>query len=112
MTSLQVCRQAMDVLKEVCKEINIPIAPEKSQGPVTLVEFLELTLDIDFMVVRVPLDKLRDRSNLLCKMIKNRKATSWELQSLAKLNFMVKAVSAGKCFIKGIYQAQAGIPHH
>ena len=46
-------------------------------------------------------------------MIKTRKATSWKLQSLtSKLNFIAKAVLAGKCFMKGVYQAQAGIPHH
>ena len=46
-------------------------------------------------------------------MIKTRKATSWELQSVAgKLNFIAKAVPAGKCFIKCVYQAQASIPHH
>ena len=44
-----VCSQTMNVLKQVCEEIQMPIAPEKSEGPATMVEFLGLTLDTDNM---------------------------------------------------------------
>ena len=88
-----VCRQSMNTLEQVCHEIQMPIAPEKSEGPV--VEFLGLTIDTNSMVIRIPNDKLQDIAQIVSKMIKQRKATSWELQSLAgKLNFVTKAVPA------------------
>ena len=108
-----VCGQSMNTLKQVCQEIQMPIASEKSEGPSTVVEFLGLTIDTNYMVIWILHDKLHDIARIISKMVKQRKATSWELQSLVgKLNFVTKAVPAGKCFIKRIYQAQAGIPHY
>ena len=70
-------------------------------------------LDTQFMVVHIPQDKLHDIQQIINKMVKNRNATSWELQSLVrKLNFIMKAVPTGKCFSKRIYQVHAGVPHH
>ena len=111
--SAAVCRQSMNTLKQVCHKVQMLIAPEKSEGPSTVVKFLGLTIDTNSMVIRIPHDKLQDTVKIISKMIKQRKATSWELQSLAgKLNFVARAVPAGKCFIKQTYQSQAGIPHN
>ena len=108
-----VCSQTMNVLKQVCEEIQMPIAPEKLEGPATVVEFLGLMFDTDYMVICIPPDKLQDIMQIILKMVKKRNHKLWELQSLAgKLNFITKVVPAGKCFIKHIYQAQAGVPHH
>ena len=87
----------MNVLKQVCQEIQMPIAPEKSEGPATVLEFLGLTLDTEQMVIHIPKDKLQDIVCIITKMVKTRKAMSWKLQSLAgKLNFITKAVPGGK----------------
>ena len=91
----------------------MPIASEKSECLSIVVEFLGLTLDTEQMVICIPKDKLQDITQIITKMIKTRKATSWELQSLAgKLNFITKVVPVGKSFIKQIYQANAEVPHH
>ena len=83
------------------QEIQMPIAPEKSEDLATMVEFLGLTLDTNYMVIHIPPDKLQDIAQIISKMVKNRKTMSWELQSLAgKLNFIAKVVPAGKCLIK------------
>ena len=74
----QVCDQTMNVLKQVCKEIQMPIAPEKSEGPATVVEFLGLMIDTVLMMICIPQDKLKDIAHIMTKMIKTRKATSWE----------------------------------
>ena len=55
-----VCNQTMNVFKQVCEEIQIPIASEKSEGLATMVEFLGLTLDTDNKVIHIPQDKLQD----------------------------------------------------
>ena len=78
-----ICGQTMNVLKHVCQEIQMPIPPEKSEGPAIVVEILGLILDTEHMVICIPQDKLQDIAHIITKMVKTRKATSWELQSLA-----------------------------
>ena len=58
----------------------MPIAPEKSEGLATVAEVLMLTLDTENMVKHIPKDKLQDIAEIITKMVKTRKATSWELQ--------------------------------
>ena len=107
----QVCGQTMGILKQVCQEIQMPITPEKLEGPATVVEFLGLTLDTEHMIIHIPEDKLEDIAGIIAKMIKARKATSWELQSLAgKLNFITKVVPAGKVY--KINLPSPGVLHH
>ena len=106
-----VCSQIMNVLKQVCEETQMPIAPEKSEGPTIVVEFLGLTLDTDNMVIHIPQDKLQDITQIITKMVKTRKTLSWELQSLAeKLNFVMKVVPTGKCYKVHLPSPSRGSP--
>ena len=108
-----VCGNIICSFKQVCKEIGMPVSPEKAVGPVQVIQFLGLTIDTTLMVIRVPEDKRADILKILQKMLHKRKATSLDLQSLAgKLNFFSKAVPAGRPFIQSVYQAFVGIPQH
>ena len=103
----------MRSVKQVSKELGMPVSPEKAVGPAQVIKFLGLTIDTTLMVIRVPEDKRMDILKILQKMLHERKATSLDLQSLAgKLNFLSKAVPAGKPFIQSVYQAFAGISQH
>ena len=91
----------------------MPISPEKAVGPVQVIQFLVLTIDTNGMVIKVPEDKRVDILTILTKIIQKRKATSLNLQSLAgKLNFLCKAIPAGRPFIKNVYQAFTGVLQH
>ena len=108
-----VCGSIMQSLKKVCKEIGMAVSPEKAVGPVQAIQFLGLMIDTTLMVIRVPDDKRMDILKMLQQMLHKRKATSLDLQSLAgKLNFLSKAVPAGRPFIQSAYQAFAGIPQN
>ena len=108
-----VCGNIMCSFKQVCKKIGMPVFPEKAVGPVQVIQFLGLTIDTTLMVIRVPEDKRTDILKILQKMLHKRKAIGLDLQSLAgKLNFLSKAVPAGRPFIQSVYQAFAGIPQH
>ena len=48
----------MNTFKQVCHKIGMPFSPDKSVGPVQVIEFLGLTIDSVLMVVWVPQDKL------------------------------------------------------
>ena len=83
----------MSNFKQVCNEIGMPVSPEKAVRPVQVIQFLSLTIDTILMVIKVLEDKRADILKILTKM---KKATSLDLQSLArKLNFLCKAIPAG-----------------
>ena len=71
------CGYIMGTFKQACHEISMPISPDKSVGPVQVIEFLGLTIDSVLMVVQVPQDKLQDISSTLITMIKKWKATGY-----------------------------------
>ena len=100
-----VCNNIMSVFKLVCTQIGMPVSPDKSEGPTQIIEFLGLTIDTIKMVVRIPKDKMQDITLILVTMA--------ELESLTgKLNFVTKAVPAGRSFTKRVYQSFQGIPKH
>ena len=103
----------MSVFKLVCDQIGIPLSPEKSEGPMQVIEFLGLMIDTIEMVMRIHRDKMQDITLILITIIRKCKATAAELESLeGNLNFIAKAVLAGRSFRKRVYQYFQGIPKH
>ena len=99
-----VCSNIMSVFKLVCDQIGMPVSPDKSEGPTQIIEFLGLTIDSIQMVVRILKEKMQDITLILITIIWKRKVTAAELESLAgKLNFITKAVPAGRSFTKRVY---------
>jgi hypothetical protein len=47
----------MDTFSSVCFELGVPIADEKSNGPVTNLVFLGLEIDTIEMVIKIPHEK-------------------------------------------------------
>ena len=91
----------------------MPILPDKLEGPTQIIEFLGLTIDTIEMVVRIPKDKMQDIMVILITMIRKRKVTVAELESLAgKLNFITRAVPPGRSFTKWVYQSFQGVPKY
>jgi hypothetical protein len=52
------CQVLINCFEETCRNLGIPIAEEKSVGPVTVIVFLGLEIDSNDMVIRVPRDKI------------------------------------------------------
>ena len=103
----------MDTFKAVCHEIGMPVAEEKSGGPEQIMQFLGLTINTMHMVIRIPQDKREDITRCIETALNKKKATGLQLQSLAgKLNFICKAVPAGRPFTANVYRAFEGIPQH
>ena len=44
----------MATFKQVCDEVGMPISPDKSVGPVQIIQFLGLTIDTVHMVIQIP----------------------------------------------------------
>ena len=59
------CTLLMDTCSSVCFELGVPIADEKSKGPVTNLVFLGLEIDTIEMVIKIPHEKLIRLKSLL-----------------------------------------------
>ena len=54
------CKDLMELFKNVLLSLNVPIADEKTEGPVTVLTFLGFELDSNKMVVRIPKEKIQE----------------------------------------------------
>lgn len=83
------CLFLMAAFQEICKELGVPIADQKTVWPTPVLEFLGLEIDTINMVVRIPLDKLFDLKDKITQVLGRKKASLKELESLdGKMNFV------------------------
>ena len=54
-----ICQNSLDILSRVCAEVGVPLAPEKQDGPSTLIVFLGILIDTIKQELRLPEDKLK-----------------------------------------------------
>jgi len=104
------CQTTSDTFLELCSNINMPLAHEKSVGPSTRMEFLGLTIDSISRRIIVPPEKLHLARVKLINIMAHSKATLHEVQSLTGLlAFLCKAIPAGRAFLYRLFQATCGI---
>ena len=51
------CAQSLSTTLSLCEELGFPVAPEKTEGPTTVLTFLGIELDTSCQVLRLPYDK-------------------------------------------------------
>ena len=112
----ETCARLMRTFGEVCEEIGIPIAGEKTEGPKTVIIFLGLEIDTEQMIVRIPYEKqLALVSDINLVLLRNTKVTLKSLQSLTgSLSFYARAIPVARAFIRRMFNAMTGIskPFH
>ena len=97
---LPTCQDSMSTMLQVCQELGMPVAMEKSEGPATCLTFLGIELDSSLQQLRLPLTKLQDITSLTKSWLGKRSSTKRELLSLiGKLAFAAKVVPAGRLFL-------------
>ena len=52
------CSQALEITTSTCKELGIPLAEEKTEGPTTALFFLGIQLNAATMSASLPADRL------------------------------------------------------
>ena len=53
------CREALDLALQLCRQLGVPIAAHKTEGPGTVLIFLGIELDTTAMEIRLPKEKLK-----------------------------------------------------
>ena len=103
-----VCNGQVDEFLKVCKQINFPVALDKTHWGSKRLVFLGLLLDTMTQTVHVPIDKIEKAIKLIVRAMckKSKKIRLVELQKLCGvLNFICQAVLPGRAYIRRLYKA-------
>lgn len=80
--------------------LQVPIAPHKTEGPSTQLEYLGVTLDTDRMEIRLPSQKVDRILETIASFSSRKTCTKRELLSLlGHMNFASKAIRHGRSFV-------------
>ncbi|KAM8945646.1 uncharacterized protein RCH25_048954 [Pelodytes ibericus] len=107
-----VCAHLLGVVEAVTHGFGVPLAREKTEGPVTCLCFLGIELDSVAGECRLPMDKLIGLRADISAAMGLRKIRLQQLQSLlGKLNFACKIMPMGRVFNRRLAAATAGVSH-
>ena len=113
-----ICNQMIAGFIKLCNELRIPIADEKTEWASTLLVFLGIMLDGKYQLLSIPLEKQERALKLLNDLTGKKKITVKQLQVIAGyLNFLTRAIFAGRTFNRRIYAKYAKVnaqlkPHY
>ena len=97
----ELCSHRINVIKQVFDSLGVPLAEDKTVGPITALTYLGIELDSVRMEVRLPLEK---RENLLIELqswSERKKCAKKQLLSLiGKLAFAAKVIPSGRTFLR------------
>ena len=105
----------MHCFQDICAELGIQLAHDKTVGPVTKLTFLGIEIDTITRSVKIPEPKIVELKAALEAMLQRPKTKLKALQSLVgKLNFFSKAIRGGRAFNRRFYDAMMGAekPNH
>jgi hypothetical protein len=113
--SAEQCMFYLENFLGICQNIGIPMAAEKTMGPLTCLTFLGIELDTVNQIARLPEDKLSKCLDLIKEFLHRRKVTLRELQSLCGLlNFECQGVVPVRAFLRRLFDLCRSLrkPHH
>ena len=100
----QECWQSLHQLQKVFEQLGLPIAPDKTEGPATVLSFLGIEIDTMAMEVRLPTNKLQALQATVSLWAAKRSCTRRELESLlGSLGHACCVVKEGKTFMRRLF---------
>lgn len=104
------CEVLMSTFRDICTNLGVPIADDKTIGPTPILVFLGIEIDTTLMVIRLPQQKLLQTKEKLLFIYNQKKVTLKELQSLVGLlNFCAKALPSARAFNRRFCDAMSGV---
>ncbi|XP_065177334.1 uncharacterized protein LOC135807904 [Sycon ciliatum] len=102
--SLPLAQHQKLLLLDLFAYLQVPVAPEKVDGPSTVLTFLGLELDTMALEIRLPPSKLTKLSTTVSALVQSGRVQKRDLASvLGKLSFASRAVPAGRTFLRRLY---------
>ena len=94
----------------MCDDLGVPMAPEKTMGPSSVLCFAGIELDTDKMEARLREEKLRKSVTLISELLKRRKVSLKEMQSLiGLLNFTCSVIIPSRTFLRRMINLTIGV---
>ncbi|XP_077342712.1 uncharacterized protein LOC143987679 [Lithobates pipiens] len=107
--SSALCAVLLTTLEWVAEVFGIPLAPEKTERPTTVISFLGIVLDSEAMECLLPEDKLEALKGEVRGLVGMRKVQLRTLQSvLGKLNFACRIIPMGRVFSRRLAASTGG----
>ena len=95
------CGESLEVALKTCRELGVPVASLKTEGPATQLTFLGIQMDTETMTLSLPEDKLTRILGLVLSWRGKKTATRRQLQSLiGHLNHAALVVLPGRTFMR------------
>ena len=79
----EVCGESLQILHKVCNDLGVPLAPEKQEGPSSVITFLGVTIDPKSQELRLP--EVKRLLDTLAQWEQQKSCTHKELESLIEL---------------------------
>ena len=96
------CQEDMHHIQDTCREIGVPLAPDKVIGPTRIITYLGIQIDAERMVVSLPPDKAKKIRDELLSLI-------------GVLSFACKVIKHGRMFLRRLIDLSTtvtGLHHH
>ncbi|VDH96767.1 Hypothetical predicted protein [Mytilus galloprovincialis] len=90
----------MALMTMIFNRLNVPLAANKTMGPLTCIEYLGIVLDTDKLEARLPANKVERICKFIISIIQKSTCTKRELlQLLGHLNFASRVIVPGRSFV-------------
>ncbi|XP_067322974.1 uncharacterized protein [Anolis sagrei] len=109
------CGALLCAFQQLAEYLGVPLAEEKTEGPLTVLTFLGIELDTVNQFSRLPDGKVLALIDRISQFLPRRKATLREFQQIiGHLNFACKVIAPGRAFLRRLCDAVTGIalPHY
>ena len=113
--SYQSCHDALMLFLDICKEIGVPMALDKTFGPYQSLPFAGIHLDSRDMSSSLPEDKIEKFINYIQVLLDSRTATLKQVQSVVgMLNFSCTVIEPARAFSRRLIDLTKGLklPYH
>ncbi|XP_063797403.1 uncharacterized protein LOC134958620 [Pseudophryne corroboree] len=109
------CSDLLFSIRALFYHFGVPMAEDKTEGPVSCLSFLGIEIDTVAGSCHLPQAKVAKLREVICQFVMSRKVTLRQAQSLlGLLNFACRVIPMGRVFCRKLERATAGCarPHH
>ncbi len=97
------CSESLCSLKQTCRDLGVPLAEEKQDGPTSVITFLGIIIDTDKRELRLPTIKLQRLMEEVKLWLRKRSCTRRELESLiGTMQHACKVITPGRSFLRRV----------
>ena len=101
----EVCKSLMVQFLDLCEELNVPIAEDKTIWPCTSLVYLGYQLNTKTFEIQIPYEKQQQILCLIEETLTHKRITLKQMQFLTgSLAFCAKAMPAARAFIRRVYR--------